>query len=53
MEFYPDTNGFIGVLPNGDTETFSSQQEYEDRFWDEVFDMNNGFEIEMPEDYAA
>ena len=53
MDFYPENGVFIGVLPNGDTETFTSQQEYEDRFWDDVFEASNGFEIEMPEDYVA
>lgn len=53
MEFYPDSKGgILGVMPDGETEQFSSEQEYEDAFWDRAFELENAFEVEMPEDYA-
>lgn len=53
IEFSPSCGGYIGLLPNGKTEIFKSLSDYEDAFWDMTFELNNGFEIEMPEDIAA
>lgn len=54
MEFFPEDNcPVMGTLPNGDSRWFDSEKEYEDEFWDMVFEMSNGFELEMPEDFVA
>lgn len=46
-----DFDGEIGVLPNGDTETFETEADYEDAYIDMMFDMQNSFAVEFPEDY--
>lgn len=53
MEFYPETGQVLGTLPDGTTEFFNSQKDYEDAFWDMVFEMENSFDVEYPEDFVA
>ena len=44
-------NGYvIGAMPNG-PQRFSSREEYEDAWVDAIFDENNGFSFELPEDF--
>jgi hypothetical protein len=45
-------NGW-GTMPDGEVEQFSSESEYEDAFFDRIYEMNNGFEFDGPEDWAA
>jgi len=42
----------VRELPNGEKKVFDSENEYEDAYWDAVFEMNNGFCTEMPEDFV-
>lgn len=40
-----------GRMPDGDMRQFANEEEYEDAFFDELYDMNNEFEIEFAEAY--
>lgn len=53
MNYYPEDVGVVGVLPDGDIETFDTYEEYEDEFYDRIFDLNNCFEVEYPEVLTA
>ncbi len=46
-------DGVVGVLPNGDEAEFPNEEEYEDEYYDMLFDMQNCMEIEFPEDWVA
>ena len=41
----------VALMPNGDTEEFDSVEEFEDAYYDMIYELNNEFEIEWP-DYA-
>lgn len=45
------TGKIVGVLPNGTTQEFDTQEQYEDAYYDMMFELNNEFQIEYP-DYA-
>ena len=50
MELYLDDSGLlVGTLPTGEQEVFTDQEEYEDEYYDSYFELNNCFQIEMPE----
>lgn len=51
MTYYPEETGIVGVLPDGDIEPFDSYEEYEDEYYDRTFELENCFEVELPEDY--
>ena len=40
----------IGAMPNG-PQKFKSFEEYENAYVDAIFDENNGFSFELPEDF--
>ena len=42
-------NGVLGKLPNNKVLLFPNFKAYEDAYYDMEFEMNNGFEIELPE----
>lgn len=43
-------NGW-GTMPDGEVEQFSSESEYEDAFFDRIYEMNNDFDFDEPEDW--
>ena len=44
-------NGYIiGAMPEG-PQRFSSREEYENAYVDAIFDENNCFNVELPEDF--
>lgn len=45
-------NGW-GTMPDGEVEQFSSESEYEDAFFDRIYEMNNDFDFDGPEDWVA
>lgn len=44
-------NGYIiGAMPGG-PKRFETVEDYEDSYVDTIFALNNGFNVELPEDY--
>ena len=43
----------IGTLPDGTEEEFSSEEDYENEFYDMLFDMQGDEVIDWPEDWVA
>lgn len=51
---YEVVNGFVyGLMPSGDVERFDSAEAYEDAFTDELYELDNMFEVEWPEEWIA
>lgn len=49
MSFRIVNNKVVGRMPDNTEAVFGSEQEYEDAFYDRMFEMNNSFMAEMPE----
>ena len=43
----------IGIMPDGEERNFANENEYEDAFFDELYEMSNEFEYDCVEDYVA
>ncbi len=41
-----------GLMPDGSWKWFLNEKQYEDEYYDTVFELNNCFFTESPEDYA-
>lgn len=46
MSYKLENGRVIGVMPNGKKESFGSYSEYEDAYYDQLFELNNGFELD-------
>lgn len=49
MSYEVENGSIVGVLPDGTVKSYASLNDYEDEFVDMMFELNNGFQIELPE----
>lgn len=50
MHYEFTQNGVIGLLPIGGAVVFPTVKDYEDAYYDQLYDLNNQFYREYPED---
>lgn len=49
MSFRIVNNRIVGRMPDDTEATFNTEREYEDAYYDKLFEMNNRYEVEWPE----